>query len=311
LKRLAVIDIGTNSILYLVAEMNQENKVIAVDQAVRAVRLGRNCESKGIIENESLNIAIQVLKEFNRKSVDQKADQIIAVGTRVFRAAKNREQICETIRNETNFNVEVLSEQEEARYSYLGAIYERRLDQSVLAVDIGGGSTEFICGKGNQIEDSISINLGAVNLTERYVDHDPPLEREINQLEEAVHMALKGKIFALLKKGTQLIASGGTATTLGALQLQLDRYDSDRVDGCKLSLQNLKDLIDQLIIVPLEQREKMVRFDPARADIIVAGSIIFKTVLSAGKFEEAMISDRGLRFGIALRTFQLDQLHHP
>ncbi len=310
LKRLAVIDVGTHSILYLLAGIGQEKELVVVDQMVRAVRLGRNIEDQGMIQDEPLEKAIHVLRDFQCKAVDQRADQVVAVGTRVFRAAKNREQVCERIQRETGIDVEVLSDREEARWSYQGAIYGKELDRFLLVVDIGGGSTEFICGKGDQIEDLVSINLGAVHLTEKVIRHDPPLKREIDMLAEVVHTDLSERIRSLLVMGKQLIATGGTATTLGALQLQLHRYDPDRVDGVVLSLENLENLMARLFPLPLSRRRQLLHFDPDRADIILAGSMILKTILSAGKFEKVMISDQGLRLGIALRTIQLDSLHH-
>ncbi len=310
MNRLAVIDIGTHSILYLLVDINQKKELVIVDQVVRAVRLGKNIGDQGIIQDKPLEKAIHVLQDFSRKASDQHADRVIAVGTRVFRAAKNREQVCGKIQRETGVDVEVLSDREEAQWSYQGAIHGKKLDRFLLVVDIGGGSTELICGKGDQIEDLISINLGAVNLTEKVVHHDPPLREEIDMLAETINAALSERIQSLLIKGIQLVATGGTATTLGALQLQLDRYDPNRVDGYVLSLENLENLMGRLFSLPLSRRRQLIHFDPTRADIILAGSMILKTILSIGKFEEVMISDQGLRLGIALRAFKLDSFHH-
>ncbi|MBN2029669.1 Ppx/GppA family phosphatase [bacterium] len=310
MKRLAVIDIGTHSILYLLVEINPKNGVFVIDQIVRAVRLGRGVEDSGMIQDDPLKKAVHVLKDFVRQAFDQHVDQVIAVGTHVFRAAKNREQVREAIRKKTGLNIEVLSDREEARWSYLGAVYGRELDRSVLVVDIGGGSTEFIFGEGNQIEDLVSINLGAVNLTERCIHHDPPLKEEMNALTEVVYAMLPKSIYTFYQKGKQLIATGGTVTTLGALQLRSDRYDPNRVNGYVMSLEDLEDSMDQLLSVPISERKRLLRFDPARSDIILAGSMILKTILLAGKFKEVMISDQGLRLGIALRAFKLDSLHH-
>lgn len=302
MNRLAVIDIGTHSILCLVAEINQQGEVIVVDQAVRTVRLGRGVGRRGVIQNESLQKAIEVLKEFNRMAADHHVDQTIAVGTRVFRAARNREQVCKTIRRETGLDVEVLSDQDEAQASYKGAVYGRFMDRPTLVVDIGGGSTEFICGRRNQIDELTSINLGAVYLTEKYIHHDPPLKKEIDMLISAVRETLNKKTRSFLKKEKRLIATGGTATTLAAIQLRLNQYDPDLVDGYIMSLGELENVIDQIVSIPLLQRQRLLRFDPARADIILAGSMLLKAVMLGGKFEDVTISDQGLRLGIALRA---------
>ncbi len=309
MNRLAVIDIGTHSIQYLFGEINKNNEVVVVDQAVQAARLGRNIENQGIIEEQALKKAIDILDRFHQRALDQKADRIIAVGTRVFRAAKNQELVCKTIKKETGLDVEVLSEQEEAHWSYMGAIYGRSINQSVVVLDIGGGSTEFIWGKRNRIHELISINLGAVNLTERCIHHDPPLKQEVDVLLEMIQATLKKKVHLLLK-GKELIAAGGTATTLAALQLRLDRYRPDLVDGYVMSVKNLESSINQIMFIPLLQRQQLLSFDPARADIVLAGSLILKTILSAGGFENVMISNQGLPLGIALRALQLNQPNH-
>jgi len=310
LNRLAVIDIGTHSILYFLGEINKNNQIIMVDQAVQAARLGRNIESQGIIEEQAIKKAIDILNRLNQKALDQKANRIIVVGTRVFRAAMNQKLVCKRIRKETGFDVEVLSDQEEARWSYIGATYGRCIDQSVIVLDIGGGSTEFVYGKDNHICELISINLGAVNLTEKCIHHDPPLKQEVDVLLEMIHVTLKKKVYPLLRKGEQIIASGGTATTLAAFQLQLDCYRPNRVDGYVMSVQDLESSINQIMFISLLQRQQLLSFDPARADIILAGSMILKTIMSAGGFENVMISDQGLPLGIALKALQSNQPNH-
>ncbi len=307
---MAVIDVGTHSILYLLVEKNARGDFISPFQEIQSVRLGRNVDNAGTIRGEVLTETLQVLKHYRALASKQNADQIVVVGTRVFRAARNRKRVCKRIQNETGLNAEMLTEKEEAEWSYRGALYERKwLGQNTM-VDIGGGSTEVVLGNGNQILDWESTNLGAVGVTERFIHHDPPLPSEFSVMETSVFSSLKDRGASLLEQGERLIAVGGTPTTLAALDLSLKKYDSHRVDRYVMRYLTIENILDRMKRIPIAERRKLLKLDPDRADIILAGTTILKICMRLGRFEEVIVSDRGLRFGIALREFTATHLEH-
>lgn len=298
---MAVIDVGTNSILYLLAETNTRGEIIPAYQEVRSVRLGRNVATDGIILSESLKEAVRILNHYRNLTLKQKAHRIVVIGTQVFRAATNSERVCETIRKKTGFHVEILTEKEEAEWSYTGAIHGRQLHGLTCVVDIGGGSTEVILGDGEHISALESIKLGAVGLTERYIHHDPPLQSEWTSLEEFISASLKDTVGPLLERGEQLIGVGGTVTALAAQDMHLEHYDPDRVDGSVMPLSHIQKNLQKMKSIPLSERQVLLSLDPNRADIVLAGTAILRAVMGNYNFEQVIVSDRGLRFGIALR----------
>lgn len=305
---MAVIDVGTHSVLYLLVEKNARGDAISLFQEIQSVRLGRNVDNAGTIQGEVLTEALQVLKHYRALASQQEADQIVVVGTHVFRAARNRKTVCKRIQNETGLNVEILIEKEEAEWSYRGAVYGRKWLGQNTVVDIGGGSTEVVLGKENEIVDWESTNLGAVGVTERFIHHDPPLPTEFSAMETSVFSSLKDKGASLLKQGERLIAVGGTATTLAALDLRLKKYDPHRVDRYVMRYSTIENILDRMKRIPLAKRKKLLKLDPDRADIILAGATILKICMRLGRFEEVIVSDRGLRFGIALRELTATHL---
>lgn len=301
MKRVAVVDIGTQSILYLLTQVEQDGKAIPTHQKAQGVRLGRGIADGYEIQEERLVHALRVLNHYKMLARTQRADRIVVVGTQVFRRAANREAVSETIRRETRLAVEILSEEKEAKWGYRGAVYGRSLDQPVLVVDIGGGSTECIAGDGGKILKRTSVDLGVVGLTERFLHHDPPLPTEYEALEEHVAAVLAARARTILTPGQCLIGVGGTVTSLAAMEMKLRTYDPDRVDGYRISLSAVHASIDRLKRLPLSEIEKLPGLPPHRADIILAGIVLLKRVMVLGEFGDVRVSDRGLRFGIALR----------
>ncbi len=301
--RIAVFDIGTQSILCLIAD-NDKNGLTTIYQEAVSVRLGKGLQEKRHIEESSCRKAIDVLNEYKRLALFRQAGKIIAVGTRVFRSAKNSREIVREIKDKTALNIEILSERDEARWSYLGAKYGKTITEPSTIADIGGGSTEIILGNRTEILKWISLDLGAVTLTEQAIRHDLPLKREVAEIENTIQTKLNDTAEDLIGKGRCLIAVGGTATTLAALALNLETYSGDIVDGQILTQSEIREFINQFRRLTLEEKKQLLRLDPARADIILTGTLILNGLLNRGNFNEIMVSDHGLRHGIAVREFQ-------
>ena len=243
--------------------------------------------------------AITILNEFKNVSVDRGSNNILVAGTYAFRTAENSEHVRQTILLETGLSIRVLTEYEEAILSFYGAIHERGFSGTSLVVDIGAGSTEWLLGN-SRIFETNSVPLGALTATERYLKSDPPTNQEWSEMQSAV--IAKCQSFSPLKKGTDhTLGTGGTITSLAALDMGLEQYDSKRVDGYLLSKKRLDSLIIRLRSVDSTQRRIMISYDPERADIILAGAHILKVFMELGNRTEILVSDRGLRYGIALQ----------
>lgn len=306
-RRAAVVDIGTNSILYLLAEKNKKGWIRGVFQQTETARLGARLDATGRIQKSQLDKAIRVLVRYRKLAETQLAEKVTVVGTHLFRRAANRDEILLAISNRAKTTVEVLSEQEEAEWSYRGALYQRGIQGAVVAVDIGGGSTEAVLGLSGRILEARSVPLGAVSLTERFLSEgrqaDPPAGDEMDALKTFVRTAVQKGLSPLLAKGRQLVAIGGTATTLAALDLGLKQYDPQKADGTVIHRETVIRLLNELAGMAPGERKKRLSMDPKRADIITAGTVILNRIMESGSFDEALVSDRGLRFGIALREF--------
>jgi exopolyphosphatase / guanosine-5'-triphosphate,3'-diphosphate pyrophosphatase len=302
-RRVAVADVGTNSVLYLLAERNPHGTIRAVFQRTESTRLGRGLQGTGIIGEKPLEKTISVLREYKALAESHGAGKLKTVGTHLFRAARNSGEVLRSIEKECGIAVEVLSENAEAEWSYRGAVHGRSLAETAVVVDIGGGSTEAVLGRGGMIVQAGSLPLGSVSLTERFLRHEPFERAELDALEAFVLEAVMQGFGSFIPKGKSCVAVGGTATTLAALDRGLVKYDADVVDGTFLNEAAVVRHMHGLAAVPLEERKRMVPFDTARADILVAGIFLLHAVMKAGRFCRVLVSDRGLRFGIALREF--------
>lgn len=298
MERVSVIDIGTNSILCLVAS-NRDGLCIEFQEA-RTARLGRDLASTGRIPEAAIQDAVPILEEFRDRSRRHGIRRILAIGTQVFRRAENAAEACRLLAERTGLNPRIVSEQEEAALSFYGAVYNREPGISLVA-DIGGGSTELVLGN-ERLLDSRSLPVGAVVLTQRFLPSDPPEEDRWRAMVEHARESIRS---SRLRSGraNRLIAVGGTVTTLAAAHLALKRYDPERVDGVCLSLERVAGMTHRLRSLSTPRRRTVLASDPDRADIILAGCAILLEIMTCYEFPDVLVSDRGLRHGAALQEF--------
>lgn len=297
--RIAVIDIGTNSTLLLIAEADSNDTIKTVDQYAETTRLGYQVGQTGIIGQTGEQNNLKALQKYQSIAEKYHTDSIIAVGTQVFRKAGNADEIIESIYKNTGLKVKVLTEQDEAEFGFKGAVSGIQLNDCMV-MDIGGGSTELTLEE-NGIKAWISLPIGAVVLTEKYLKMDPPDPAELNALQLEIKNQIPKIWRAHLARETPLICIGGTITTLTAIHLHLETYDALQVDGFEFTLADIDHLLNQLTALPLESRKKLIPFDTRRADIILAGSLILRTIVQMTRVKKVLVSDRGLRHGLAIR----------
>ena len=260
--------------------------------------------TQAIIRAEETAKAISVLIEYTNLARRQKAELVVAVATHALRTAKNRADVCRTLRQETGLKVRILTEREEAKAGFMGALSNKNMNIQSCVLDIGGGSTELTLGRSDRIIDFTSVALGAVGLTERFLHRDPPLPSEWDEMNRFIESILTETFVHLLKEGKQFIGVGGTVTTLAALDLGLQNYDSNRVDGHILHRDRIRQIMIKLQRMPVAKRQTLMHFDPHRADIILGGTGILRSVMIMGNYESIIVSDRGLRFGIAVQKLR-------
>jgi exopolyphosphatase/guanosine-5'-triphosphate,3'-diphosphate pyrophosphatase len=305
------IDIGTNTVLMLIADFLKDGRIRTLRDEIAFPRLGRGVDKSGLISRESLGQVLSVLTDYKELSHSLGSKRIIACGTSALRDAQNSDEVIRTIREELAINVEVLSGDEEARWTFLGALANEDesplhsgRDQSRFAViDIGGGSTEVTTGTASRADKRHSIDVGCIRLTERYLEASPPTPNELQRAAASVQRALAG-LDDIDPTTCRLVGVAGTLTTLAALDLNLSSFETRRVDGHVLALESIKRIFDQIRTQTLRQLHSSPLISPGRADILLAGILILIEFMTSRGFSEVKVSARGLRYGLVLRELE-------
>ncbi len=299
--RLASIDIGTNSVRLMVVE-KRESCLKTLYRGTKITRLGEGVNKKQVLSDSAIERTILVLKEYKEIVEDYGAEKIKVAATSAMRDSKNALVFIGKVKKEVGLNVGILTGKEEAECSFLGATYGYQQDyQSILVIDIGGGSTELILGSPGCLEEIFSLNIGSVRLTEMFVKHDPPLESEIRLIEDYVCSVGK-KSFESIGKKKDLFCMGlaGTITTLSAISQRMEIYDSERIHGSKLSFSEIKKILNYLLSKNLTERKNIAGLESGRVDIIIAGAVILKEVMRNLALEEIIVSECDILDGLIL-----------
>lgn len=296
--KIAVIDIGTNTVLLLIGKYEGRSFRVLRDEA-RIVRLGEGLKEGGSFSLEAMQRAVDALKGF-QQTIDKKdCNKTLIVGTAACRIATNFKDFTQMAREAgIKSEIQIISGEKEAQLIHKGCIQSfEHLPKPLLVLDIGGGSTEFIFDNGQTIQ-AQSLNFGAVKLMEQFLHTDPPTLEELKALEDHVRQQISALPFINSVPKPQLIATAGTPTTLYAVHKKMAQYDGEKVHGQKMSLDELNNQWSSLIDIPLKIRSLIPCLPPKRADIIIAGSSILKVVMETAGLSEFNISDRGLRYGV-------------
>ncbi len=301
--RISVIDIGTNTVLLLIADVDQAGEVTPVHHGHAIARLGKSVDESRTISSDSLERVTGILAEFVSLSQRHQADLMVACGTSALRDASNRLEVVEHIRSNLKIDVRILSGEEEAELTYRGAIGEFQrsgVARDFAVLDIGGGSTEIIVGEESRIRSKRSIDVGCVRLTERFLKASPPTSLNISQALRSIREEIAP--FAPLESTARLIGVAGTLTTLAAIDLNLPAYDPSKVSGHVLKKESIQTIFNQLRIKTLEELKAIPQILEGRADILLAGILILLEVMNQLEATEISVSDRGLRYGIAMEV---------
>jgi exopolyphosphatase / guanosine-5'-triphosphate,3'-diphosphate pyrophosphatase len=287
-----VVDMGSNSTRLLVADV-RDGAVAALERRSIVTRLGEGLERTGALGDEAQARVLRALGEYAGLMDGHGVRTRTGVLTSAVRDAANGSAFREQVRERYGIDAEVISGDEEARLTFLGATLARPREERVLVVDIGGGSTELVVGALGAVEWHESTQVGVVRHTER---HGEDVEALRADARATIRAALPGDAPA------RVVAVAGTATMAAAMDLGLEPYDPEAVEGHVLSAEALRDRLAQLAALPLEERRRVRGLHPDRAPTIVAGIAILLEVLAAAGADEVEVSDRDLLYGRALET---------
>jgi len=292
----AAIDLGTNTCLLLIQGEKGGTETVLHDEST-VVRLGQDVDRTGELNPDAMKRAFDCLTRYASMVRAHGLDpsQVVAVATAQARDAKNAKSFFDRIQNELGFQFRVLSGDEEARATFLGAALPGMNPAQMIVMDIGGGSTEIVSMSGGK-----SLNIGAVRMTERYLKSDPVTDEEFWACEKAIDEALEAMVsFGKTVSGTpQFVAVAGTAVTLAMLQRGDSEYRREAIDGMVLSRGDAHRWVEELKWRSIEERKKMPGMDVKRADVLLAGALIFWRVMERLEFPTATVSSRGIRYGV-------------
>jgi exopolyphosphatase/guanosine-5'-triphosphate,3'-diphosphate pyrophosphatase len=297
-KRVAVIDIGTNSTRLLVADV-AGGRVSPVDRRSTVTRLGRGVDLSGHLSAEAIEDVCAAISDYVGILEELGAETVDAIATSAVRDAGNGSAFIAELRERFALSARVLDGEEEARATYLGATSESLPTEPTLVVDIGGGSTELVVGTGSEVSFHDSLQAGVVRHTERCFSGDPPTPEEMEALAADVRSLIAMSVGAGIEV-SQGIAVAGTPTSLAAVDRELEPYDPTRVHGHVLALPSIQRMLSQLASVPLAERVEIPGLHPDRAPTIVAGVVILIETMRAFELEEIAVSEHDILYGTAL-----------
>jgi len=307
----ASIDIGTNTLRLLIAEISNKNlQTVYLKRII--TRLGGDYKEETGMSPAAKERTIKALELFAEKINEYDVKEVKAVATSVVRRAKNKKDFLENVLKRTGIDVKIISGDEEARLSLLGvlsvikAAADLKSMPKCLVVDIGGGSTEFIATVGGKIAGAWSMEMGVVHLAENYLKTDPPTHSELDAMENEIRGVI-ADLKDLMKRDGCLpsasalfVGTAGTITTLAAIDQGLEKYESGKINNYILSYEAIRKIYQHLALLPLKQREEILSLEKGREDIIIPGAAIVLKAMEGFGFDKMTVSDAGLLEGILL-----------
>lgn len=299
MSRRAAIDVGTNSVRLYVADV-EDDSVRSIDRDLVITRLGEGVDAGRALGDAPLRRTVEAIVAYHRRAMDAGAERVRIAATSAVRDASNRDAFVDAVRSATGVSPEVLTGEQEARLSFLGATSELTTAGPFLVLDVGGGSTEFVAGN-RTVEAWTSLDVGSVRLTERHIKGDPPSESEVDAVAADARTAVEEARQIVGSQAGTLVGLAGTITTIAAIVLGLEDYDRERIHHASLQSGDVRRVSEMLAATPVEQRRKLPAMPPGREDVIVAGAIIVVQVLDTFGFSELLVSEADILDGLVLR----------
>ncbi|MEM4261113.1 MAG: hypothetical protein QXG00_07765 [Candidatus Woesearchaeota archaeon] len=290
---ISAIDIGSNTILMLVAKDlgNKRYEILADKHSI--ARLSEGLSETGVINDQAIERAKKILKEYKDVCDLFGVSTIKSVATSAIREAKNGTEVSLILSNVIGFPIEIISGEEEANLSFSGTIEN---EENSTVIDIGGGSTEFVNGENEEILYKKSIKIGAVKITEKFFPKHPPNDNQINHaidyIEENLETLNKSKLQGIL------YAVAGTPTTLAAITKGVKEYDFNQINGIIITTNILTKLFEEFLSRSVQDIVERYKIHPKRADVITAGTLLLRQILQFLQKDYFITSAKGLRFGV-------------
>jgi len=324
--RRAVIDVGTNSVKLLVADI-EHHRVEPVWEGSKQTRLGRGFYETHRLQQAAISQTASAVAEFAAAAREHQAASIRVIATSAARDARNADELITAIEHAAQLKMEILSGEQEADLVFQGVTTDPRLTtEPLLLLDVGGGSTEFILGQNGQPHFRESFPLGSVRLMEHLPHSDPPRPAELAGCRQWVRQFLQKEVQPGLETAManelatsrrdalpalppqegvvhakpRLVGTGGTAAILARIEGEIEHYDRARIEAIRLSRARVQWHIENLWRSPLQQRKQIIGLPASRADVILTGAVIYETVMEQFAFSELRVSTRGLRFAAVL-----------
>jgi len=320
--QIASIDLGTNTALLLITEISSDGTIKVLRDELRSPRMGKSVDAQRRISEESFQRVKDVFREYKNIISEYNVEKIIATGTSALRDASNREEFISRMKSETGIAIEILSGEDEALWTFRGAVSGlKNPSENIVVIDIGGGSTEVVAGwrlevGGKQLTTTISsrkpqtlnifpksFDVGAVRITEKFFTSLPPRTSEIHIARNFILQQ-----FAEIQQeqflNSRLVGVAGTVTTLALLDQQLEVFEVSKVANYVLTIEAIEKLFLQLKTKTPQEILSLTNAAKGREDILFAGTLILLETMNYFSWKEIIASERGLRYGIALREFE-------
>ncbi len=297
----AVMDIGTNSTRLLIFK-EEKGQLIRINKSVRYTRMGQGLDERKMLNPDAQKRNTEVLEDYMKIAGDYEVVAFYVYATSAMRQAGNSIKYQRAVKNRLGLEIDVISGDEEARLGFMGV--SQSFHGKILIFDIGGGSTEFILGENDAISKMISLDMGCVKVTEKYLLTDPPTKAEIETLNQAIKKELQDHLKNIIPTDAyELIGIGGTATSLSTIKQQLGTYDSEKIHNSQITRQELEDLIDMLGQKTIRELQDLIGLEAKRADIILGGALILLNILEISGDRVFTICDYDNLEGAAFKRF--------
>lgn len=311
--RRAVIDVGTNSIKLLVADLAGLD-IRPVCEESRQTRLGQDFYQTHLLQPGPIAKTAEAVADFAGKARSARADSIRVIATSAARDALNSQELVSAIQRACGLSVEIISGEREADWAFRGVTSDPALARRCLLIlDVGGGSTEFILGQGDQRQFCQSFPMGTVRLLDQLPHSDPPTAEQLagcrQRLQEFLRAQVEPRLAPVLfdlarapggQPPVELVGTGGTASILACMEAQLTVFDRTKLEATRLTRERVQWHVETLWRLPLEARKRVVGLPPNRADVILTGTAIYEAVMGFFGLPHMRVSTRGLRFAALL-----------
>lgn len=272
------------------------DRIEEISDMATITRLGEGLKQTGNLSTEAMERTMNALAHYEMIADENQVEEILCVGTAALREAMNTDFFLERVKQQLSFSVRVISEHDEAYYTYL-SVRQSFIGETegVIIIDIGGGSTEIIYGNREDFIEFVSLPVGSVKLTEIFIRHDPPLVDEIRRLRSFVQSMLK---FSFGKGMYSVVGTAGTVTTLGGIGIGMRQWDKKQIHGLTLNSERIDEIVHHLLARSVVERSKMPGMEKGREDIIPQGVILLQEIMGYVGAKELMIDANGVRHGV-------------